>query len=252
MAETVVRLENIHYSYDNKTVLEDVNLEIKRGDFMGLVGPNGGGKTTLIKIILGLIEPDKGKVYILDKTIQQFHDWNKIGFVSQKANSFNKGFPATVYEVVAMGLTAKLGYFKFFRKKDKEQVLHAIDQVGMLDYAYQNIGNLSGGQQQRVFIARALVSKPELLILDEPTVGVDYQNVERFYDLLDILNRDHQLTLLLVTHDTGAMTEHATNVVCLNKTLHFHGRSSEYSALSAQQLSEIYGHPVQLIVHDHD
>jgi len=252
MPESVIRLENIHYAYENKTVLDNVNLAINRGDFMGLVGPNGGGKTTLIKIILGLIQPDQGNVYILNEPISNFHDWNKIGFVSQKANTFNKGFPATVFEVVSMGLTAKLGYLNFLRRKDKQKVLAAIDQVGMGEFAYQNIGNLSGGQQQRVFIARALVSEPELLILDEPTVGVDHQNVERFYNLLHKLNDENDLTLLLVTHDTGAMTEHATNIVCLNKTLHFHGRSSEYSALSAAQLSEIYGHPVQLIVHDHD
>lgn len=252
MSNSVIRLENIHYSYGDKKVLEDVNLDIKRGMFMGLVGPNGGGKTTLIKIILGLIKPDQGSIFLLDEPIEKFKDWNRIGFVSQKANTFNKGFPATVFEVVAMGLTAKVGYFKFMKRKDKQKVLAAIDQVGMTNYAYQNIGNLSGGQQQRVFIARALVSDPKLLILDEPTVGIDYQNVERFYELLHELNRKENITLLLVTHDTGAMTEHATNVVCLNQTLHFHGKTDEYSALSAEYLSEIYGHPVQVIVHDHD
>lgn len=220
--------------------------------FMGLVGPNGGGKTTLIKIILGLIKPDEGSVYLLDKPIDTFKDWNRIGFVSQKANTFNRGFPATVFEVVAMGLTAKIGYFRFMKKNHKEKVLAAIEQVGMSDYAYHNIGNLSGGQQQRVFIARALVSEPELLILDEPTVGIDYKNVERFYDLLHELNVKKNLTLLLVTHDTGAMTKHATNVACLNQTLHFHGKSEEYTALSQEYLSEIYGYPVQVIVHDHD
>jgi len=251
MTDTVIKLDHISYAYDESTVLEDVNLDIKRGDFMGLVGPNGGGKTTLIKIVLGLLHPDKGRVFILDEPISQFSDWNRIGFVSQKANTFNKGFPATVFEVVAMGLTAKLGYFKFMKKQHKLKVLEAIDLVGMSDYAYKNIGQLSGGQQQRIFIARALVSDPSLLILDEPTVGIDYRNVERFYELLHELNTNQQLTLLLVTHDTGVMTQYATNIVCLNKHLHFHGKSEEYSALSAEELSEIYGHPVQVIVHDH-
>lgn len=252
MKDSVIRLEKIHYAYGDKAVLKNVNLDIKRGDFMGLVGPNGGGKTTLIKLILGLLKPDRGSIYLLDSPIETFKDWNRIGFVSQKANTFNKGFPATVFEVVSMGLTAKIGYFHFMKRKDKEKVLAMIDQVGMGNYAYQNIGNLSGGQQQRVFIARALVSDPELLILDEPTVGIDYQNVERFYELLHELNSKQNITLLLVTHDTGAMTEYATNVVCLNQTLHFHGKADEYSALSAEYLSEIYGHPVQVIVHDHD
>lgn len=252
MSDTVIRLENVYFSYGDKQVLKNINFSIERGMFMGLVGPNGGGKTTLIKIILGLIKPDEGSVYLLDKPIDTFKDWNRIGFVSQKANTFNRGFPATVFEVVAMGLTAKIGYFRFMKKNHKEKVLAAIEQVGMSDYAYHNIGNLSGGQQQRVFIARALVSEPELLILDEPTVGIDYKNVERFYDLLHELNVKKNLTLLLVTHDTGAMTKHATNVACLNQTLHFHGKSEEYTALSQEYLSEIYGYPVQVIVHDHD
>lgn len=251
MEDSVVKLENINFKYENKTILKDVNLEIKRGAFLGLVGPNGGGKTTLIKIILGLLTPDSGDITLLDKPIQSFKNWNHIGFVSQKSSSFNKGFPATVFEVVSMGLTAKIGYFKFFKKKHKEQVLCAIEQVGMSDYAYQNIGNLSGGQQQRVFIARALVSEPELLILDEPTVGVDFKNVNRFYQLLHKLNTERGLTLLLVTHDTGAMTGYATAVACLNKTLHFHGKPDEYTSLSEKDLSEIYGHPVHVVKHDH-
>jgi len=252
MSESIIRLENIHFSYGHKKVLENVSVDIKRGMFMGLVGPNGGGKSTLIKIILGLLTPNEGDIYLLNKPIQKFKDWNRIGFVSQKANTFNKGFPATVFEVVAMGLTAKIGYFKFMKRKDKNRVYEAIQLVGMEAYAHQNIGNLSGGQQQRIFIARALVSQPKLLILDEPTVGIDYQNVDRFYELLHHLNKKENITLLLVSHDTGAMTKYATNVVCLNKTLHFHGRSEEYTALSAEYLSEIYGHPVQVIVHDHE
>ncbi len=252
MPESIIRLENINFAYDSKVVLKNVNLEINRGTFMGLVGPNGGGKTTIIKILLGLIEPDSGKVFINNQPINKFKDWNKIGFVSQKANTFNKGFPATVFEVVSMGLTAKLGYLKFLNKKAKQQVLHAINQVGMSEYAYRNIGDLSGGQQQRVFIARALVSEPDILILDEPTVGIDFKNVERFYELLHKLNTEQNITMLLITHDTGAMTNYATNIVCLNQTLHFHGRSEEYSALSTEDLSRIYGHPVQVIVHDHD
>lgn len=251
MTDSVVTLENINHAFENKVVLNNVNLDIKRGTFMGMVGPNGGGKTTLIKILLGLLKPDQGSVKLLHEPIDTFKDWNQIGFVSQKSNSFNKGFPATVFEVVAMGLTAKIGYLKFFTKKHKDKVLHAIQQVGMEEFAYQNIGNLSGGQQQRVFIARALVSEPALLILDEPTVGVDYKNVQRFYELLHQLNTEQNITLLLVTHDTGAMTEYATDIVCLNQTLHFHGKSAEYTSLTEQDLSRIYGHPVSIIKHDH-
>lgn len=249
--DSIVTLQNVSYKYDHKIVLDRVHLQIKRGSFIGLVGPNGGGKTTLIKIILGLIKPDEGSVHLLNKPLSKFKDWNHIGFVSQKSNAFNKGFPATVFEVVSMGLTAKIGYFKFFTKKNRSQVLHAIKQVGMEEYTYENIGNLSGGQQQRVFIARALVSEPELIILDEPTVGVDFKNVERFYELLHRLNTEQNITLLLVTHDTSAMTKYATDVVCLNQTLHFHGKPEDYTSLSEKELYKIYGYPVYTVTHDH-
>lgn len=252
MSKTIIKLENVYYSYEKKLVLENINLTIKEGMFVGLVGPNGGGKTTLIKIILGLLKPQRGNVYLLDKPIDSFKDWNRIGYVSQKANTFNKGFPATVFEVVSMGLTAKVGYFRFFNKRHKERVLEAIRQVDLESYAYENIGNLSGGQQQRVFIARALVSDPQLLILDEPTVGIDYQNVKRFYDLLYKLNKEKNITMLLVTHDTGAVTKFATEIACINQKLHFHGEACVYQSLSQEKLSEIYGHPVQIVVHDHD
>lgn len=252
MSDSIIRLENITYAYDEQLILDDVNLDVRRGQFIGLIGPNGGGKTTLIRIMLGLLPKQKGKIFLLNKPIESFDEWYKIGFVSQKANSFNKGFPATVFEVVSMGLTAKLGYFRFMRRRHKEKVLDALKQVHMEEYASANIGDLSGGQQQRVFIARALVSDPELLILDEPTVGVDYQNVEHFYEILHELNKNRSLTLLLVTHDTDVMTKYATSIVCLNKAIHFHGTEQEYSALSAEQLSKIYGHPVQVLVRDHE
>ncbi|WP_042142917.1 metal ABC transporter ATP-binding protein [Paucisalibacillus sp. EB02] len=248
---SIISLRNINYSYEKKTILHHINFEIPRGAFVGLLGPNGGGKTTLIKIILGISKPDSGSLTLFDKPLEEFKDWNKIGFVSQKSNSFNKGFPASVYEVVSSGLTSKVGYFKFFNQKHKEKILQAIDAVGMSDYTYENIGNLSGGQQQRVFIARALVSEPELLILDEPTVGVDYENVQRFYELLHDLNKQNGITLLLVTHDTGTMTKYATNIACLNKTLHFHGKPEEFENLTEKEMSKLYGHDVNIISHDH-
>ncbi|MBP1950148.1 metal ABC transporter ATP-binding protein [Virgibacillus litoralis] len=251
MNEPIISMKNIEYAYENKSVLSNINFEIPQGSFMGLVGPNGGGKTTLIKLILGLLKPDSGSIDLFGQPVDKFKAWDKIGFVSQKSNSFNKGFPATVFEVVSMGLTAKVGYLKFFTSKHKKKILHTIDQVGMGEYAYENIGNLSGGQQQRIFIARSLVSDPELLILDEPTVGVDYENVQRFYELLHQLNNEQNITLLLVTHDTGTMTEHATDIVCLNKTLHFHGNPKEYLSLSEKDLSQFYGHPVNIVTHDH-
>jgi len=252
VTEQVITLKNVNFSYGEKQILKNVNLTIPRGSFLGLFGPNGGGKTTLIKVMLGMLTPDSGLMTILNEPIQTFKQWNKIGFVSQTANRFNRGFPATVFEVVAMGLTTKLGYFRFLRKKHKEKIMKTLELVNMAQYANRKIGHLSGGQQQRVFIARALVSDPEIIILDEPTVGIDYQNVDKFYKLLHRLNSEQNITLLLVTHDTGVMTKYATDVACINQTLHFHGKSEEYTALSEKDLSKIYGHPVSVVVHDHD
>ncbi|MFB5662074.1 metal ABC transporter ATP-binding protein [Alteribacillus sp. HJP-4] len=247
-AAEAVKLDNVSFYFGSRLVLENINLTIKKGTFLGLVGPNGSGKSTLVKIILNLLKPADGKVMLFDEKIAHFNQWDKIGYVSQKANSFNTGFPVTVYEVVSMGLFGKIGMFRFLKRKDKQKVLEALELTGMLDYKNRNIGELSGGQQQRVFISRALVSEPELLILDEPTVGIDTSSVQQFYQLLSRLNMERNITLIMVTHDVGVMTSYVTDVACLNKSLHFHGTPD---AFNDSDLSALYGHEVQVISHDH-
>lgn len=249
--KNIIEIEELTFSYGQRTVLEDVNLTLKEGDFLGLVGPNGSGKSTLIKCMLGLLTPNKGTVKLFGKQMDKFNNWNDVGFVSQKASSFNSGFPATVFEVVSMGLYGKVGLFRFLTKKHKEKVKETIRQVGMEDYMNQNIGELSGGQQQRAFIARALVSDPKLLILDEPTVGVDIKSVANFYHMLKKLNQEQGITLLLVTHDIGVMTEYVTNVACLNKHLHFHGATKDFKDEQDNIMPQIYGHDMQLMTHLH-
>ncbi|NEU30714.1 metal ABC transporter ATP-binding protein [bacterium LRH843] len=244
----IVDIKDVSFYYGNRNVLEHISLTVKEGSFLGIVGPNGSGKSTLIKLILGLLQPHSGEVRLFGEPVTNFRKRDKIGFVSQKANSFNSGFPATVFEVVSMGLYGKVGLFRFLTAEHKKKVYEAIDLVGLTEYTKQNIGELSGGQQQRVFIARALVSDPELLILDEPTVGIDVNNVRQFYDLLDRLNQEKKITLIMVTHDIGAMTDHVTNVACLNKHLHFHGNPEEFAS---QDLSYFYGHDVHLLTHNH-
>lgn len=247
----IIEINDVSFGYERENVLENINLAVPKGAFLGLVGPNGSGKSTLLKLILGLQKPQVGEVLLFGTPQGKFKEWNRIGFVSQKANSFNSGFPATVYEVVASGLTGKIGLFKFIGKSQKQEILNAIKAVGMEQFATRNIGELSGGQQQRIFIARAIVSKPDVLILDEPTVGVDEKNVKSFYDMLEKLNKEQGITLILVTHDIGTITNKVTHVACLNKHLHYHGASEDFQKLNPEELSLIYQHDIHVLSHEH-
>ncbi|WP_456274018.1 metal ABC transporter ATP-binding protein [Bacillus sp. AK031] len=249
--DSVIDIKNLSFRYDKEVVLQDINLSVPKGAFLGLVGPNGSGKSTLLKLILGLLKAKDGEIHLFGQSQAKFKDLDRIGYVSQKANSFNTGFPATVEEVVASGLTKKAGMFRMIGKKYSSQIEKAISSVGMSQFTKRNIGELSGGQQQRVFIARALVSQPDVLILDEPTVGVDSKNVQAFYEMLEHLNKDLEITLLLVTHDIGTISSKVTHVACLNKHLHFHGNTEEFENLRESDLSGIYGHEVHLLQHDH-
>lgn len=250
--DNILEIEGLTFRYEDRNVLEDINLQVPKGAFLGLVGPNGSGKSTLLKCLLGVLKPKQGSIRLFGVDSKKFKEWNKVGYVSQKANSFNSGFPATVFEVVSMGLVSKKGLFRFFTKSDKEKVEKAIADVGMSEFQGRNIGELSGGQQQRVFIARALVSDPELLILDEPTVGIDVKNVESFYEILEDLNKRLGITLILVTHDMGAVTEKVTHVACLNKHLHFHGNVEKFRELEDAEMSVLYGHHVHRLEHEHE
>jgi zinc transport system ATP-binding protein len=247
----IIECKHLSYRYGAHNVLGDINFLVESGDYVGLVGPNGSGKSTLLKLILGLLKPDKGAIKLFGEPMESFKEWPKIGYVSQKANSFNSGFPATVFEVVAMGLYGKLGLFHKLSQDDKKEVNQAITQVGLSDFTKRNIGKLSGGQQQRAFIARALVSKPQLLILDEPTVGVDAESVERFYQLLGKLHKENNLTLLMVTHDIGMMTNYVNKIACLNNQIYFHGSPKEFQENQKQILVETYGAQMNLVEHRH-
>jgi zinc transport system ATP-binding protein len=250
--QPIIEIKQLSYQYESDTVLENINLTIPNGSFLAIVGPNGSGKSTLLKLILGLLMPQQGEIKLFGQNLNKFKDWQKIGYVSQKANSFNTGFPATVFEVVASGLTKKLGLFHFLKKEHRQMVTEALDAVDMMKFSQRNIGELSGGQQQRVFIARALVSDPKLLILDEPTVGVDAEHVKAFYQMLEGLNKNRGITLLLVTHDIGTISDKVSHVACLNKHLHFHGETSEFEKQRSEDMSALYGHDVHLLAHNHD
>lgn len=248
----VIQLNNVHYEYDSKTkVLDDINLTMAQGEFLGLVGPNGSGKSTLIKLILGLLPAQSGEVRLFGEPISSFNHWSRVGYVSQKANNFNLGFPATVYEVVSTGLFGKMGMFRWIGKKEKAQIMRAVELVKLEPYVQRNIGKLSGGQQQRTLIARALVSNPRLLILDEPTVGVDAESVDRFFELLEHLHSHAKISILLVSHDIGVITSKVSQVACLNKKLFFHGHPNDFNNKQEAILATAYGHDVHLLEHSH-
>lgn len=246
---TLIRIKGVEFRYGRDPVLVDIGLEIQAGDFLAVIGPNGSGKTSLIKIMLGLLHPTRGDVSLFGTPIREFREWEKVGYVPQKATHFDPYFPASVQEVVGMGLVA-VGHRQRLRSGERESlVLGALKAVGMEGLKARPIGELSGGQQQRVFIARALVSSPEILILDEPTAGVDAEAQNRFYEMLDRLNRERGLTVVFSTHNVGVVTRHVNKVACINQRLYFHGSHEEFC--ETDHLLEAVGGRMHIISHEH-
>jgi len=236
-----VRVEEVSFSYGGPRVLDGVSLEIGEGEFLGIVGPNGGGKSTLLKIILGLLEPDSGRVSVFGQPPRRSRA--RIGYVPQ-FSSFRKDFPISVRDVVLMGrLDGRLrpGPYK---TGDRGAALAAMQGTRVADLQDRRVSELSGGQLQRVLIARALATEPELLVLDEPTASIDISSEESIFDLLRELNS--RMTIMLVSHDVGFISRYVTRVACLNRHLVCH----ETSVLDAKGLEALYGGPVQLIDHD--
>jgi len=205
--QPVVTLKDLSFSYENKRVIEGLSFEILERDFVGLVGSNGAGKTTLLRTIVGLLKPDRGDVRLFGQPLSEFRDWERIGYVPQK-NSFNPLFPATVREVVLSGLYGRKKMFKRITKEDQQKCEDALEVMRIQDLSGRRIGQLSGGQQQRVFLARALVNNPDLLILDEPTVGIDAETQEKFFHLIRHLHQHHAITFLMVSHDIGMLEDY--------------------------------------------
>ena len=247
--EKVLDVKDVYFAYSKKHVLEDVNLAVFRGDFLGIVGPNGSAKTTLIKIILGILKPQKGTVVLLNSPIERFNQWNKIGYISQRVKDFNIAFPATVEEIVGANLYGQMGFLKFLNKGHKMKIRKALDIVNMPDYQNHLIGNLSGGQQQRIFIARTLVSDPEIIFMDEPLTGVDVQSQEQFYGLMEKLNKDLKITLIMVSHDIGVITNKANRVACVgDKKVCVHP-SEDFD--KEGHIKKIYGKDLSILHHRH-
>lgn len=247
--EAVADLHRVGFSYGGDPVLHETSLVIRRGDFLGIIGPNGSGKTTLLRILVGLLQPSFGQVRLFGADIRDFTEWQRIGYVPQKAVAFESRFPATVFEVVVSGRSGRAGLLRRFTDVDRDAAERALDTVGMAAFRDRRIGRLSAGQQQRVFIARALASGPELLLLDEPTVGVDPDAQEQFYSLLRRLNKELGTTLVLVSHDIGVVAQEVTQLACLNRTLVFHGSPEE--AMRSGALAQLYREQSWVVAHHH-
>ncbi len=245
----VAELEHVCFRYDGERVLDEVSLRIARGDFLGIIGPNGAGKTTLLRIFLGLLRPECGHVRLFGADVAQFREWQRVGYVPQKGVAFETRFPASVFEVVVSGRVGSAGLGRPFGAADDEAARRALETVGMLPFRDRLIGQLSSGQQQRVLIARALASHPDLLVLDEPTVGVDADAQVQFYSLLHRLNREMGTTLVLVSHDIGVISQEVTQLACLNRTLVFHGSPEE--AVRSGALAEMYRAQSWMVAHRH-
>jgi zinc transport system ATP-binding protein len=238
MPTKAVEIKHLSIKYNEQLILRDINLCIEEKDFIAIIGPNGGGKTTLLKVILGILTPDTGVVKVFGRDPKKSRD--VIGYLPQKL-VFDPNFPISVFETVLTGRYH--GLFKGYSNDDHEAVVTALREVEMLDMKDRQISKLSGGQMQRVFIARAIVREPKLLIMDEPMASIDPDMQRTFYDLMSKLK--DKMTIVLVSHDVGAVSTHVDKIACLNQSLYYHGPVED----SANGLEEIYHCPIELISH---
>ena len=238
--EPVIEIKGVWAGYDGNTILEDINLTVNQSDFIGLIGPNGGGKTTLLKTIIGLIKPYKGEIRVMGKSVEEGRC--HIGYVPQYVD-FDRQFPIRVWEVAQMGLLGCRRPLQPITKADRETIQYVLEQVEMADLRQRAIGDLSVGQRQRVYIARALATNPQILLLDEPTASIDPQVAGAIYDLLGRLNKT--VSILMISHDMNAVSSYVKTIGCLNRQLHYHGDKE----VTEDMLEAIYGCPVDLIAH---
>jgi zinc transport system ATP-binding protein len=244
----LIEINNVYFSYNDDTVLEDINLDVRQGDFIAMIGPNGGGKTTLLKLMLGLLKPDAGTIRVNGDSPRKASSC--IGYVPQDVH-INSRFPITALDVVLMG---KLDPKKRWARKtaaNRREALETLEQLEMGVHAEKRIGELSGGQRQRVFIARALVTRPKLLLLDEPTASIDTRGQSDFFELLEKLNRE--ITIVVVSHDLLVVSRYIKSVACVNRRLHYHDQAE----ITGDMLETMYPCtveetcPVELITHGH-
>ncbi|MBN2419703.1 MAG: ABC transporter ATP-binding protein [Deltaproteobacteria bacterium] len=240
MKKEIVTLKDISVEFEGNTVLDGHNLTVFHDDFIGIIGPNGGGKTTLLKVILGLVKPSRGEISVFGTSPERAR--KQIGYVPQMME-VERDFPISVWDTVLMGRLGRKGLFRSHNKTDYEQVEKALKIVEMFEMKNRKTGALSGGERQRVMIARALASEPKLLLLDEPTASIDPKLKTDIYDLLN--NLKNQMAVILVTHDIGVISSHVDKVACLNCQLFYH----DSKEIPKETIEAVYQCPVDIIAH---
>lgn len=237
--KNIIEVKNLDFYYGSNLIFTDVNFTIEKGDFISLIGANGSGKSTLLNLILGQVKPSRGSIKILGQDSNDFRDWSRIGYVPQSGFGLDRDFPASCQEIVSTNLYSKIGLFKLPNKKDKKDVLKALSLVGMDQYAKAMFSELSGGQMQRVMIARVLVNNPHIMILDEPTSGIDADTIRLLFDILSQLNRKRNITIIMVTHDTAETLNYSNRYLCLEEGSLLELEKSDIE----KELSHRHSHP---------
>ncbi len=233
-----------------ETIIKDATFSIHSGDFVGIIGPNGGGKSTMLHAILGTLPMKRGSIKLFGKSIRNFKDWGKIAYVSQDAINFDHNFPVTVRELVSLGRVTKKRMGRRFKKSDWEAVDQALEYMGISDLAKKRVGHLSGGQKQRVFVAKALARDPAMIFLDEPVAGVDAHAQERFYKRLSDLNIKKGKSILIVSHDLTAVFCRMSKVICVNREVHCTDLTAETDPNHI--LKKAYGEHFHFVFHKHE
>lgn len=247
---TIVTVDNLSFRYNSAEVLDGISFAVHQGDFIGLVGPNGSGKTTVIKVILGLLKQLNGQVWLFGTKVKAFRDWHRIGYLPQKLAHFNPHFPATVREIVSSGVFSTKKFPRRIQRSDEVFIDEAMIATDVADIRQKMIGDLSGGQQQRVFLARAIVNRPELLILDEPTTALDPEAREKFFQTLIGMNRAMSVTIILITHDIASIGKYASKLLYLDKQVVFFGSFEDFCV--SEKMTNYFGEFTQhLICHRH-
>ena len=245
----ILEVNHCSFAYGESLILDHIDFAMEEGEYLALIGPNGGGKTTLLKLLLGLLPLQQGEIKLFGQTPAKACARGQIGYVPQLSHGGDFSFPANLLEVVASGLTRSRGLFRGWTAENQKQVDWALELTGLTHLKHHRIADLSGGERQRVFIARALAQRPKLLFLDEPVAGVDQGQQERFYQLLTDLNQNQKLSLIFVSHDVGVMARQASRFLCLNRRLVCHGQPEEF--LKEDFLGQLYGKHLAPLTHHH-